>query len=213
MISLNKKKLAMSKDMIFDGDELYWLLVAVAIVFGMLVMNKEYIFKYTVNAHQLCYEEQYELFFSDVSIDCANVVETLEKVIFIPEKNMETQEVSRYLMLIKYSVINNSGEGQVFDILHAGKNGVQINGVYHNIEEAKQIDLDKSISGTEVWTEEIPANSKMENLYYAVWIYKSYSEKEYYICDSIGKGDTVTTLIGIRNTQTEEGVILSLTMP
>lgn len=213
MASLQKKKLTVSKKMIFGGDELYWLLVFIAVIFGVLVINKERIFKYTVNAHQLCYEEQHELVFKGASLSCANVVETIEKIIFIPEKNVETQKVSRYLMVIQYAVTNNSNEDQTIQVLHAGENGVQINGKKHSIEEAKYLELDRHISGEEEWIETIPANTTVQNLYYALWIYSDYSKNDYYSCDLIGKGDRIGTVIGIRNGQVEEGATLDVMIP
>ena len=151
--------------------------------------------------------------FEEASISCANVVETLEKVIFIPEKNVETRKISRYLMLVQYAVKNNSDKNQIFQILHGAESGVQINGEQHYIEEAKYIDLDESVSGEEEWIEEVPANSTLDNLYCAFWIYKDYNKDTYYYCNPIARGDMVTAVIGIGNGQAEEGATLHLMIP
>jgi len=211
MPDVERKKLNIMKQLFSDWDTFYWLVVAIAIVFSVIAINKEFIFGYMRNANHLNYAEQKVFNLKEESFQCGDLRENISSIVLIPEMNEDTGEITRYLLLINYTVTNTTDKIQEFVVKYVDR--ALLNDEECYVELAEKVDLSEEFTtGIEQTSTYALGNETTNEYYYALWIYKDYSKSSYYSTPRLSEEKALIVGVGLQNYQEEKVVYLGLLM-
>ena len=206
MSEIEKMKFKIWEHMFSKADAVVGVIIAIAVLFSVLAINKEDVFGYIRNAHELSFEEQMKFQLSGGGIQCGALNKTINSVVLIPERNKETGVTSRYLLIVNYTLTNISGEEQRFEIqcLETGK----WNGEDCQVEIAGYVDLNDDFTAKKKDYGYIEGNETTEEYYYALWIYTDYDEEAYYFIPPLEQEKLLQIGIGLQTEEEEKFTII-----
>lgn len=206
MPNMKKMKFKIWEQMFSKWDMRFGLAMVIALVFSILAINKEPVFGYMRNAHELNYAEQMMFSLDSGIIQCGVLSEKINSLVLIPEVNEETGDISRYLLIINYTLTNLSDEEQKYKMrcMEKGK----WNGEDCYVELAGYVDLSEDFTAKKKDSGYIEANETTEECYYALWIYTEYDEDAYYSISLLDMEKPFQIGIGLQNDEEERFTML-----
>lgn len=202
MSKMERMKFRVWQQMFSDFDGLFVVAVVIALVFSVLAINREAVFGYMRNAHELDYAEQVKFKLNDDTIQCGVLSEKINSLVLIPEKNEETGNTSRYLLVVNYTLTNTSDEKQSYTM--RGKETGKWNGEECHIEPAGYVNLSEDFTTKKKNSGFIDGKETTEECYYAFWIYTEHDEDTYYTIPPLDMEKLFKVEIGLENNQKEK---------